>query len=232
MGGVAFITGAKYVNGKDTDCFYIGSVQNDGYIYFNDGTMYRMPRGTTDLQSFYVNKQIWVNSGEIYNLKVFDFSPEGIVDSIGGITAGNGAISPNDKVEAAVQWMINKATNNYVTYSQQVRNLKNPNGSSYDCSSFVITGFYVGGYDANAWTTVQMKDAFTALGFTWYPGSYFTSDQLQRGDILLNIIEHTQVYIGNNQDVVCGDTPARVTTHSPDNYGSGWDGVLRAPTQA
>lgn len=230
MAGVAFITGKKYINGQDTDCFYIGSVQNDGYIYFNDGTMYRMPRGTTNLQAFYMNKHIWISSNEIYDMNVLDFSPEGIVDSIGGLVAGSGATAPNDKVETAVQWMINKAQSGNVTYSQEVRNLKNPNGSSYDCSSFVITGFYVGGYDANAWATTSMKDAFIALGFKWIPGVRFTADQLQRGDILLNIINHTQVYIGNNQDVNCGSTPARIVQHDEDYFGTGWDGILRPPS--
>lgn len=230
MAGVAFISGKKYVNGQDTNCFYIGNIQEDGYIYFNDATMYRISTDKTNLQSFYYTKNIWVRNGDIREITILDFSPQGIIDSIGNIISGGGATSPNANVEAAVQWMIDKASNNYITYSQEVRNLKNPNGTSYDCSSFTITGFYVGGYNANAITTLQMKDAFTALGFTWIPGSRFEASQLQRGDILLNIINHCQVYIGNNQDVVCGATPARITPHDVDYYGAGWDGVLRAPS--
>ena len=54
---------------------------------------------------------------------------------------------------------------------------------------------------------------------------------MQRGDILLKEDDHTQMYIGNNQDVNCGNTPARVMVHSVDNYGRGWDGILRLTEQ-
>lgn len=150
-----------------------------------------------------------------------------IVGSIGDIIGGSGATASNEQVEQAVQWAINKATNNYITYSQSSRNLKNVNGKSYDCSSFLITAFYAAGVDINAMYTGDMRAGFTAAGWTWIPGTYWQSSQLQRGDILLNESNHTQMYIGNNQDVSCGSTPAKVLPHSVDNYGRGWDGILR-----
>lgn len=142
-------------------------------------------------------------------------------------TNGTGSTASNATVEAAVQWLVNKATNNYITYSQSNRNLKNINGTSYDCSSFIITGFYAAGLDVDATYTGDMKAGFMAKGFTWIPGNTFTSSQCLRGDILLSIETHTQMYIGNNQDVNCGSTPAKVLTHAVDNYGRGWDGILR-----
>ena len=72
-----------------------------------------------------------------------------------------------------------------------------------------------------------MIAGFTAVGFEWIEGSSWESSQLQRGDILLNIANHTQMYIGDNQDVNCGSTPAKVQTHSTNYWGRGWDGILR-----
>lgn len=154
-------------------------------------------------------------------------SNQGILDSIGGIIAGGGSIATNEKVEAACQWLINKATNNYITYSQTNRNLKNPNGMSYDCSSFIITGFYAVGWNINASATSNMRMGFTSAGFVWIPGTVFPAEVCRRGDILLKESNHTQMYIGDNQDVNCGSTPAMVQPHSDDNYGRGWDGILR-----
>lgn len=155
----------------------------------------------------------------------------GIQGVVGGIVAGSGVAATNEQVEKAVQWAVDKASNNYITYSNSNRNLKNPAGISYDCSSFVITAFYVGGIDVAATSTRDMRVGFLAKGFTWIPGTRWESSQLQRGDILLKEDDHTQMYIGNNQDVNCGNTPARVMVHSVDNYGRGWDGILRLTEQ-
>lgn len=152
---------------------------------------------------------------------------EDIQGAVDNLIHGSGGTASNEKVEAAVRWCIDKAANNYITYSQTNRNLKNVNGMSYDCSSFIITGFYAAGVNINATHTGNMRAGFTAAGWEWIPGRSFAASQLQRGDILLNEALHTQMYIGNNQDVNCGSTPACVQPHSSDNYGRGWDGILR-----
>lgn len=162
-----------------------------------------------------------------YAVNQLNKSTWSILDSIAGIIGGNGQHASDEQVEQAVQWAINKATNNYITYSQTERNLKNVNGTSYDCSSFIITAFYAAGVDINAMYTGDMRAGFTAAGWTWIPGTYFEASTLQRGDILLNEANHTQMYIGDNQDVNCGSTPAKVVPHAVDNYGRGWDGILR-----
>lgn len=157
----------------------------------------------------------------INRLNVGENSLNAVID---WITGGGGITAPSDMVEAAVQWAIDRATNYYVTYSQTNRNLKNTNGLSFDCSSFIITAFYAAGLDVNATYTGNMRSGFTSVGFTWIPGTTFTANQCQRGDILLNETYHTQMYIGDNQDVNCGSTPARVMYHT-DSYP--WDGILR-----
>lgn len=221
------VTGKRVIRNTEYDVMYMAAIHKDGYVYFNDDIFWRCKLDGSSLQLLQPEyNKYWILSNGIKDIQVTTFNSASAF--------GNGSIAPNAKVEAAVQWMVNKATNEYITYSMSNRNMKNPDGSSYDCSSFVITGFYVGGYDANATTTLNMKQAFEDLGFTWIPGTYFSSNDCQRGDILLNISDgpgggHTQVYIGNNQDVNCGGTPAKVQEHVPDFWGYGWNGILRAP---
>ena len=207
---------------------YLATNQTDGLLYFNDDCFWRCKEDGTRLEIWYPTKQIWVLSTLIKNIDIESMNLTAVTGTTGSGIAGSGSgVAPNANVETAVQWMVNKANSEYITYSQSNRNLKNPNGTSYDCSSFVITGFYMGGFDAASSYTGDMISGFTALGFEWIPGGYWTADQLVRGDILLNIVNHTQVYIGNNQDVNCGSTPACVQGHSIDYYGSPWDGILR-----
>lgn len=223
MANLAIVTTVRQVNGSNVTAVYMGTLKDDGWVYFNDEIWWRCRSDKSSMQRFYIPKQVWVpaNGSMVTSINMLN------VTQVQNIINGSGAAATNANIETAVQWAINKAENEYITYSQITRNLKNPNGSSYDCSSFVITAMYVGGFDAAATYTGDMKSAFQALGFTWIPGSYFAAEDCLRGDILLNETYHTQMYIGNNQDVNCGDTPARVTVHSPDNWGSNWDGILR-----
>ena len=227
MAGVGFVTGKKFVDGEVRNVFYMASVQDDGYLYFNDEQFYRVKRDNTDLQLFYIPKTHWIGTSVITDIDTTEFDPAGVLEAVGKLLGGGGAANPNASVEEAVKWLVNKASTQYITYSQSNRNLNNPNGTSYDCSSFVITGFNQAGFDIQATYTGDMRAGFTAKGFRWIPGSYFAASDCIRGDILLNETHHTQVYIGNNQDVNCGSTPARVVTHSPNYWGTGWDGILR-----
>lgn len=228
MAGVAFITGTRQLNGEIKNVFYIGSLQADGYIYFNDDKFWRCWNDGSNCQVFYIPKQTWIYSKDIQNITVASFDITGIGDAIGGLIGGSGATAPNESVEKAVMWGIDTVQSRTITYSQT--NRWGPD--SYDCSSFVITMFRKGGFTINATYTGDMIAGFQAAGFVWHPVSsgVIPASMLQRGDILLNIQYHTQVYIGNNQDVNCGSTPARVINHNDTyTYGgaSGWDGFLR-----
>lgn len=147
------------------------------------------------------------------------------------LSAGGGSKAPNANIETGVKWAIAKANTGAVDYSQSNRNLKNPDGWSYDCSSFMITAMYVGGFDIPATYTGDMVAGFTSMGWEWVPMTYIPSSVLQRGDIMVKQFGdygHTQMYIGDNQDVNCGGYPADIETHSPDNFNrGGWDGYLR-----
>lgn len=214
------VKGTRYGMGGTWQANYLASLQGNNWLYFNDDLFWRIKPDGSLLQVFNLNTQIWVNSNAIINLSILPLK----------IASSGSGLATNVQVERAVIWMVDKVNLEYIVYSQEYRNLKNPNGTSYDCSSFVITGFYMGGLNADATTTRDMKQAFIDLGFTWIPGSYFESSDCLRGDILLKEFEpggHTQVYIGDGQDVNCGGTPACVQEHAPDNYGRGWDGLLR-----
>lgn len=148
---------------------------------------------------------------------------------VSAIVGGAGSIASNAQVEAAVQWAIAKANRGDIGYSRSNRNLKNVDGMFYDCSSFVITAFYAAGVDVDATYTGDMRVGFVAAGWKWIAGTVFYADQLQRGDILLRENQHTQMYIGNNQDVQEGNVEhgAEIITHAYDFWGDGWDGILR-----
>lgn len=230
MAGVAFITADKYINGEKKSCFFIATVQDDGFMYFNDENMYRLYKDKTYLQMFYFPKQIWISTDILQNIHGIDFNPQGVMDSITHNSASGGATAPDANIEKACQWAEYIANDVYVTYTNVLsqRHLKDPdNFTSGDCSSFVITAMYYGGFDAEATFTGDMRAGFEAIGFEWIPGSYFSADDLQRGDIQLNEVNHTNLYVGNNLDADCGATPCSLITHDPNCYGLGWDGILR-----
>lgn len=140
----------------------------------------------------------------------------------------------SDTIAAAIEWALATAADDSHGYSQQTR-WGNPN---YDCSSFVISAYQNAGTgvkDAGAGYTGNMRSAFTNSGFAWIPYSQINSmDDLQPGDVLLDEDQHTEMYIGNGQNVGAhsnhdgydGDSGGKEV--SVTNYYRGtWDGVLR-----
>lgn len=135
-------------------------------------------------------------------------------------------------VENAISWAISIANNNSHGYSQSSRW-----GPDYDCSSFVISAFKAAGVNVGtATTTRNMRSQFTQHGFQWIPWSQIGGvSNLRRGDILLNEIEHTELYLGNNQNVGAhsnrgypqtGDQTGTEVSVSGYYYHP-WNGVLR-----
>lgn len=113
--------------------------------------------------------------------------------------------SANNVIETAIAWATGIANDNTHGYSQA-----NRYGPDYDCSSLVTTAFRNAGinvpYDCN---TRNMKDRFVNAGFVWIPASSIpnfpsSSANLKRGDILLKS-GHTELYIGNNQNIGAHD---------------------------
>ncbi len=230
MAGVAFITGTRYADGKSRSVFYIGSVQDDGYIYFNDDKFWRLTKDNKILQQFYINKTNWIITSEIQDIKVTGFD-------VNGIIGGNGAVSPNANVENAVQWAIATAKDPSHGYDLTPGRYWGPD---YCCASFIAQAFIEAGFGVgrNAGVSSMVAD-FQKHGFTYIAGMGNDVSQLVRGDILVKTRDHVELYIGNNQR--CGahvdETGTGYAGQSGDQTGheisvdpyyvKPWDGILR-----
>ncbi len=135
-------------------------------------------------------------------------------------------------VERAISWAISIANDNSHGYSQSSRW-----GPDYDCSSFVISAFRNAGVNVGTATyTGNMRAQFTQHGFQWIPWSQIGgTSNLQRGDILLNEVQHTEIYLGGNQNVGAHSNRGRPQTGDQTGtevsvsgyYYHPWNGVLR-----
>jgi len=151
---------------------------------------------------------------------------------------GTGGDEDAKKIENAATWLINIANDNSHGYDQN-----NRWSPDYDCSSFVISGFEQAGIPLKtngASYTGNMKSVCLSTGFTVVDWGGDVS-KLMRGDILLNEVHHTCVYIGNNQIVQAsanengtatggqtGDqTGTEIEVRSYYVFSSGWDCALR-----
>ena len=106
------------------------------------------------------------------------------------------------KVENYTQEAINIANDNGHGYSQYNR-WGNPD---YDCSSLVITVIQNSGIPVknNGSTyTGNMYSAFLKSGFKDVTSTVnlTTGQGLQRGDVLLNVVNHVEIYIGGGKNV-------------------------------
>ena len=223
---VPIVITATKKNGNENA--YIGTMGDDGYVYFNDQFFYRFkPEGTWEENLYILNRFKYSWS------KCTSFSKLSAVN----LNAGNGSVSPNGSVESAVKWAINIAKDNSHGYDQA-----NRWGPDYDCSSLVYEAFRVGGgFDlpVHSGYTGTMINDFTAVGFTWYSGMGNNVSNLIRGDILLDIDAHTEIYIGSEMNVGAhinefggvrggktGDQTGREISVG-NYYSKPWDGVLR-----
>ena len=147
-------------------------------------------------------------------------------------------------VESAVSWMINLANDSSHGYDQIYRWGER---GDFDCSSAVITAYQEAGIPvktAGATYTGNMKRAFMKCGFSDVTDRIDLSSGagLQRGDVLLNEVHHTAMYIGDGLEVEAsinergtatggqpGDqTDREILIRSYRNYP--WDCVLRCTT--
>ena len=145
------------------------------------------------------------------------------------------------KVEYAVQWCIAIANSPEHGYDQA-----NRWGPDYDCSSLIITAYENAGIPVKsvggAQRTYDMRTTFKKCGF--YEVPYWdknTGAGLQRGDVVLNVNHHVELYIGNNQLLKAsqnefgGSMGGQVGDQTGNEiriggyylYPSGWDCALR-----
>lgn len=140
-------------------------------------------------------------------------------------------------VDSAVAWAVNIARDNSHGYDQIKRQ-----GPDYDCSSLVINAYEQAGVkvkEAGATYTGNMRSAFTKCGFEAI--AYRKGMTLIKGDVLLNEVHHTALYIGDGQIVQASINEKGTTTGGKTGdqtgkeiavgpfyeYSKGWQYVLR-----
>lgn len=90
---LAYITATTLVKGvQNKNVYYIGDVQDDGYIYFNDDVSYRIPKpsnmtehvsvNAANVQIWYTLRNCWIRANRFTNLQVYGVEPKNIYSRI------------------------------------------------------------------------------------------------------------------------------------------------------
>ena len=227
-------------NGKQVS--YIGVLADDGYVYFADRYFYRVYSGDNLItMSNYVEQSNGYNQSQRW-VPVSGFS---LVFANLSISGGGGAIAPTGTLEAAVQWAENIARDDSHGYTQDI---PGRDGPDYDCASLIMHALHEGmgvpmlpAYNVGGLWAGLPKYGFKQLG----ADVANNVSQLIRGDILIKLGYHTEMYCGNGKNVAAhsneyggihggetGDQTGREICI--DSYyvwsgdgGHGWTGVLR-----
>lgn len=136
--------------------------------------------------------------------------------------------------EKAVEWATKVANDPSHGYDQA-----NRWGTDYDCSSLVISAYKAAGVPLSCTFTGNMRSDMLMNGFVTVGIDKASGIGLQPGDVLLNELHHTAMYVGNGQIVqasqnekggVTGGQPGDQTGNEiaiRSYYNFPWDMVLR-----
>ena len=135
-----------------------------------------------------------------------------------------------DPVETAVKWMLDRADDPATGYDQAYRWGEK---GDYDCSSAVISAWEAAGVPVKtkgATYTGNMRKAFLACGFQDVTDqvSLSTGKGLIRGDVLLNEVYHTAMYIGDGKEVEASINEKGTTTGGQPGDQTGREFLVRA----
>lgn len=144
-------------------------------------------------------------------------------------------------VEKAVRFMEETAANDEHGYDQGSR----WGTPDYDCSSLVISAYKHAGVPLQSTYTGNMKADFLSHGFENVTSkvNLRTGANMKRGDVLLNEVTHTAMYIGNGKIVhAAGNEYGKATGGKPGDqtgreicvanyYNASWGVVLRYKEQ-
>lgn len=85
---IVYIKAQAKVKGVTRDVFYVGTVQDDGYIYFNDEMMYRMTTPPNmqggmsylpdNVQIWYTVRNCWIRANYFTNMQIVPIDLEAI----------------------------------------------------------------------------------------------------------------------------------------------------------
>ena len=146
------------------------------------------------------DKTVIKNSyGSVYTFYCF---PDATSDPFGYTSKPAEKSKDPSPVESAVLWMINLAEDDSHGYDQRYRWGER---GDYDCSSAVITAFQQAGIPVKtngATYTGNMRSVFLRTGFEDITAevNLYNGAGLMRGDVLLNEVHHTAMYIGDGME--------------------------------
>lgn len=102
--------------------------------------------------------------------------------------------------KSALDWMLNLARDDSHGYDQQYRWGER---GDYDCSSAVISSYKQAGVALSCTYTGDMRQDMLRKGFADVTGSVNRSNGsgMLPGDVLLNEVHHTAMYVGDGQEV-------------------------------
>lgn len=191
-------------------------------------------------------------SDAMKNIKTMGGNPaDGGVPVSGTSPNGCTATVAGEGIQKAINWAVMIAKNDGYGYDQPTRTTgwtrwkSDPNCTSscgsLDCSSFVSAALTAAGYfkENPNFVTSNEGEALATAGFKKVASSAKTSAGLQAGDILITD-GHTEMYIGNNQNVgahinenhgIAGGKTGDQTGHEISVgafYNDNWNAVYRA----
>ena len=155
----------------------------------------------------------------------------------------NGAVlktSSNEVAQKAVEWALKIAADD--SYGYESGGYPQLGNHGFDCSSLINQAYENAGVplgDVKYYTNnASMVNNYLPFGFEWHEGTP-NVDELEPGDILVNLAHHVEMYVGDGKKVGAHDNWSggsndgdpggqEINVNDYENFhNGGWDGYLR-----